>query len=235
MNEEYKHYIQLRMEFLASGDSGVHPQHRYSLIVERIPHDLRADRALYDYFDALFPGKVYTACVVLNLPDLERVAAKRRQAVRRLEKSFAYYEATGKRLTHIVGRTRLKCLGVETLPIIPSAGRRTSSDMMGDVVTTVTANESLPRKGERVDSIHYYSRVLVDMNEKIAKLQEQRISLAQKGNNSMPPSQRIEQAIDVASDAAATALVSCGGYLNIPVFRYCAGLEVTFLLHNTLK
>lgn len=46
MKQEYKHFVQLRMEFLAKGDTHVHPQHHYSLMVENIPYELRSDRAL---------------------------------------------------------------------------------------------------------------------------------------------------------------------------------------------
>lgn len=86
IKQEYKHFVCLRMEFLAKGDSHVHPQHHYSLMVENIPHELRSDRALYDYFDKLFPGKVHSAGVVLNLPDLETVSARCHRVCERLEK-----------------------------------------------------------------------------------------------------------------------------------------------------
>ena len=56
MNEEYKHYLELRMQFLAEGDVDINPQINHSLIVEEIPHELRSDYALYTYFDNLFPG-----------------------------------------------------------------------------------------------------------------------------------------------------------------------------------
>eukprot|EP00957_Ditylum_brightwellii_P059216 4494524-Ditylum_brightwellii.AAC.1 len=122
MNEEYKHYLECRMEFLAKGDDDMHPQHQYSLMVERIPHELRSDKALFNHFNSLFPGKVHSACVVLNLPNLEELSARRKRVLRRLEKSIAYYEATGNKLTHIVGRHRISCFGVESMPIIPSGG-----------------------------------------------------------------------------------------------------------------
>ena len=90
-------------------------------------------------------GKVHSASIVLNIPDLEKIAAKRKRAVRRLEKryddvtislcvgllcpyslflsySIAYYEAKGKRGTHVVGRKRFRCFGVETFPIFGFGG-----------------------------------------------------------------------------------------------------------------
>ena len=55
MHEEYKHYVECRMDFLAR-DQQVHPKQRYTLIIEEVPHELRSDKALFDYFNALFPG-----------------------------------------------------------------------------------------------------------------------------------------------------------------------------------
>jgi hypothetical protein len=56
MKQEYRHFIDLRMDFLGKGDSNIHPQHHYSLVVDNIPIELRSDRALFDYFNRLFPG-----------------------------------------------------------------------------------------------------------------------------------------------------------------------------------
>ena len=123
MSEEYKHYLECRVDFLARGDGMVtSQQHMYSLIVERIPHELRSDRALYDYFNRLFPQKVYSTAVVLNLPDLEKESQKRKRVLRRLEKSMVSLEVRGRRPRHVVGRKRLRCCGIETSPIFASFG-----------------------------------------------------------------------------------------------------------------
>jgi hypothetical protein len=61
-------------------------------------------------------GKVHSACVVLNLPDLEALVARRLRIVRRLEKSIAYFHATGERPTHVVGRSRAACCGIDLSP-----------------------------------------------------------------------------------------------------------------------
>ena len=138
MNEEYKHYLELRMDYL----SGVNPydtmiqksttddtnqinpslQHLYSLTVNNIPHHLRSDRDLFQYFNELFPDKIHSACVVMNIPDLEALVARRRRVVRRLEKSIAIHEATGTRGTHVAGRKRIRMFGIESLPINPFRG-----------------------------------------------------------------------------------------------------------------
>ena len=105
------------MQYLAEGDADMNPQTQHSLIVEEIPRELRSDTALYSYFDTLFPGKVHSAAVVLHLPELDKLVAKRKRVLRRLEKSHAYLEATGRRMTHVVGTKRCRCFGIETFPI----------------------------------------------------------------------------------------------------------------------
>lgn len=122
MKQEYRHFLELRMDFLARGSSHVHPQHHYSLLVENIPYDLRSEKALLEYFDKLFPGKIHSASVLLNLPDLEAVSARCQRVCRRLEKSIAYWHATGTRPTHNVGSPRITILGVDLAPFDFSCG-----------------------------------------------------------------------------------------------------------------
>lgn len=122
MKQEYRHFLELRMDFLARGSSHVHPQHHYSLLVENIPYDLRSEKALFEYFDKLFPGKVHSASVVLNLPDLEAVQARCQRVCRRLEKSIAFWHAEGTRPTHNVGSPRVTILGVDMAPYDCSCG-----------------------------------------------------------------------------------------------------------------
>jgi hypothetical protein len=123
MSEEYRHYLECRVDFLARGEGNVLcQQHMYSLMVERIPHELRSDGALFDYFSRLFPRKVHSTAVVLNLPDLEREVGRRRRVLRRLEKSMVSLEVRGRRPRHVVGRKRLRCCGIETSPIFASFG-----------------------------------------------------------------------------------------------------------------
>ena len=57
INEEYQHYLDLRMTYLSEGDVDMNPQTQHSLIVEEIPHELRSEKALYQYFDTLYPGE----------------------------------------------------------------------------------------------------------------------------------------------------------------------------------
>jgi len=113
MKQEFRHWMELRMDFLGRGDETIDPQHHFSLMIENIPHELRSDSALYEYFDRLYPGKVHSASVILNLPELEALDAKRLRIVNRLEKAIADNHATGTRPTHIMGQFKAQFLSVE--------------------------------------------------------------------------------------------------------------------------
>ena len=74
MKGELGHFMELRLDFLGKGggggrdgvlgvDGGVNPQQHYSIMLENIPEELRSDRALYQYFNSLFPNKVHSANV----------------------------------------------------------------------------------------------------------------------------------------------------------------------------
>ncbi|KAL7507303.1 hypothetical protein ACHAXN_004517 [Cyclotella atomus] len=205
MDEEYNHYLECRVDFLARGGGNVNStQHMYSLIVERIPHELKSDRALYDYFNRLFPGKVHSTAVVLNLPDLERVSQQRNRILRRLEKSMVWLKVTGKRPYHVVGRKRIRCCGIESSPIFSGLSFRRQTNSSPDAIVY----NSEPRRGERVDSISYYSHKLTAINEKLARMQHEKIELALRGNDQVRASQWISHAIDRVSTAAESTLGS---------------------------
>jgi len=247
MNEEYKHFIEKRMDFLAgrvidqcpknqdhtattssskntifsgsslvkidnneecshasnedsvvSIDMDVHPQHQYSLMVEGIPNDLRSDKALFKYFNSLFPNKIHSAYVVLNIPDLEALSNRRLRVKQKLEKSVAYLEATGRRPSHISGRKQ--CTICDINISLNSLGKPTWDD-------TKYPPTREPNRGERVDSIHYYTYKLKTMNEQMDKLQNIKLQLAERGNrDSVPASEQISRVFGFAQDAAVTTL-----------------------------
>jgi Late exocytosis, associated with Golgi transport/Cytosolic domain of 10TM putative phosphate transporter len=179
MKQEYRHFLELRMDFLARGTSYISPQHHYSLMVENIPQELRSERALYDYFDQLFPGKVHSACMVLNLPDLEVVNARCMRVCRRLEKSIAYYYATGTRATHNVGSPRMSVLGIDMAPF--DCGCCTATPNVAYVSSGGGAEK--PQKGTHVDSISYYTYDLAEMNKELQAMQRRKAELAFSGTN----------------------------------------------------
>jgi Late exocytosis, associated with Golgi transport/Cytosolic domain of 10TM putative phosphate transporter len=219
VKQEYRHFLEVRQDFLAKGSAHVHPQHHYSLLVESIPYEIRSDRALEEYFNRLFPGKVHSASVVLKLPDLERTSARCLRSCRRLEKSIAMFNATGRRSTHVVGRARMNLLGIEFLPMDCSfkyGDDLGDDDSVGsydddDGVTKNHAIELLngklkslfserPKKGTRVDSIQYYTQELAMHSRALYRMQERKIVIAEDGND---PSRTEDTWFDIAIKEAA--------------------------------
>ena len=186
MKQEYRHFLELRQDFLARGSAHVHPQHHYSLMVENIPYEMRSERALHEYFEKLFPGKVHSTSIVMKVPDLEEASMRCLRTCRRLEKSIAYLHATGKRATHIVGRGRLSVLGVEMEPFDLPSCQPSGDDaiLVDDEMTT----ERTP-KGTRVDSISYYTQELASYSKELFILQERKNRVAESGRSSMPQPQ----------------------------------------------
>jgi len=179
IKQEYRHFLELRMDFLARGSSHVIKQHHYSLLVENIPYELRSEAALFEYFNGLFPGKVHSASVILNLKDLEAVKAKTDRVCRRLEKSIAHYQAEGHRPTHIVGSPRINVLGVELVPFDWTCGSYPNVAY----VDNRTLNER-PAKGTHVDSISYYTHDLAFCNMRMNFMQQRKTEIALSGNKS---------------------------------------------------
>mmetsp|Transcript_5824 Transcript_5824/g.8516 ORF Transcript_5824/g.8516 Transcript_5824/m.8516 type:complete len:960 (-) Transcript_5824:642-3521(-) len=174
MNNEYMHYIDLRLEFLGHAEGNMNPQCNYTLIIEQIPVDLQSDNALREYFDRLFPGKVYCASIVMNVPDLQKASSERRKILYRLEKALAYKEATGERPTHKAGSWAPSCLGIEFA--------RFNSNERNPYLEDDFDESRIPVNGERVDSISYYRQKLVRINREVIELQQQKASLAESGN-----------------------------------------------------
>mmetsp|Transcript_16842 Transcript_16842/g.36372 ORF Transcript_16842/g.36372 Transcript_16842/m.36372 type:complete len:1185 (+) Transcript_16842:163-3717(+) len=167
-------------------------QHRHSLQVEKVPIALRSNTALFHYFDDMFPNQVHSACITMNVPDLDALSARRMRVCRRLEKSLAYYSVTGIRPTHIAGRPRCQCCGIESTPVdglclafccfYDSYQMRTYLDE-NDLDYPTEVYGSLPDKGECVDSILYYTCDLAIGNRRMKKLQEEKFLIAETGNS----------------------------------------------------
>ena len=177
MKQEFRHFLELRMDFLARGTSFINPQHHYSLMIENIPHELRSEKALSDYFESLFPGKVHSTSIVLNLPDLETIATRCMRVCRRLEKSIAYYHAPGQRATHNVGSPRMTILGIDSAPC---DGFCFGSAPNVAYVDNRRVTEK-PQKGTHVDSISYYTYDLSEMNKEMCILQSRKAEIALEG------------------------------------------------------
>ena len=177
-------------------------QHRYSLQIEKVPIALRSNTALYNYFNEIFPNQVHSACLTMNVPDLDALSSRRMRVCRRLEKSLAYYSVTGIRPTHVAGRPRFQCCGIESTPIdgwcilcccfIDSCNADThhshhhpdeEDDRRHPNKYRTEVYDSMPDKGETVDSILYYTYDLASCNLRLKKLQEEKFLIAETGNS----------------------------------------------------
>ncbi len=171
-------------------------QHRYSLQIEKVPIALRSNTALYNYFNEIFPNQVHSACLTMNVPDLDALSSRRMRVCRRLEKSLAYYSVTGTRPTHVAGRPRFQCCGIESTPIDGwcilcccyfdscNVDIHSHSEDEGEPnIYRTEVYDSLPDKGETVDSILYYTYDLASCNLRLKKLQEEKFLIAETGNS----------------------------------------------------
>eukprot|EP00581_Thalassiosira_minuscula_P003127 CAMPEP_0183746620 /NCGR_PEP_ID=MMETSP0737-20130205/66850_1 /TAXON_ID=385413 /ORGANISM="Thalassiosira miniscula, Strain CCMP1093" /LENGTH=1283 /DNA_ID=CAMNT_0025982321 /DNA_START=48 /DNA_END=3899 /DNA_ORIENTATION=+ len=163
-------------------------QHRYSLQIEKVPVDLRSNTALFNYFSEMFPNQVHSACITMNVPDLDTLSARRQRVCRRLEKSLAYHSVTGARPTHIAGRPRFRCCGIESTPIdglcvaLCCFYKGPDSDEISETYPT-EIYDNLPDKGECVDSILYYTLDLATCNRRMKTLQEEKFRIAETGSS----------------------------------------------------
>jgi hypothetical protein len=103
---EYNNFSVRRLQYLVEADNATDsniidpdtpPQKYFTVMIERIPSDLRSATQLYKFFDKLFPGDVYTVEVALDLNELENVNNKRKTIRDKLEKVIAIYEARNER------------------------------------------------------------------------------------------------------------------------------------------
>ncbi|KAL7568743.1 hypothetical protein ACA910_021736 [Epithemia clementina (nom. ined.)] len=202
IKQEYRHFLELRQDFLARGSEHVLPQNRYSLMVENIPYELRSDRALHEYFDKLFPGKVHSACVVLKVPELEETSRRCMRSCRRLEKSIAYFHATGMRPSHRAGQSRLSVMGLDMEPLDLDPNTffcaTPPEPLFIDVdsrTASIQATEHKPNRGVRVDSITYYTMELAEHSRNLSELQVSVRAIAESGNREKEAGSWIDQAM----------------------------------------
>ncbi len=66
-------------------------QYRNSCIVEYIPDSHRRDQELYQFFDAVFPGQVKRAEILVNATKLTSLIKKRQSVIEKYERIYAKY------------------------------------------------------------------------------------------------------------------------------------------------
>ena len=122
---EWETFLPLRFDFLANGDvenekpiknknynsrNVVEPQkdaqlhleqYRNSCLVEYIPDSHRRDRELFQFFDAVFPGQVKRAEILLNATELTNLIKMRQEVIVKYERISAKHSYEKKRYWQI--------------------------------------------------------------------------------------------------------------------------------------
>jgi Late exocytosis, associated with Golgi transport/Cytosolic domain of 10TM putative phosphate transporter len=211
IQQEYRHFLEVTQDFLCKGSIHVNPQNQYSILVERIPYELRSDRALAEYFNTLFPGKVHSASVVLKLPDLEKISNRCLFSCRRLEKSIAALIATRKRPTSFVRTCRMGFLGTDLLPIVcpvstlqccdvgESDEIDDSNEFRQSIETLTGRKMETSKRWTRVDLIAYYTQELALHSRSLFRMQQQKTVIAESGNQTIQCNNWFDYAIREAS------------------------------------
>lgn len=89
---EWEVFLPLRYEFLEHGDvekEKYKEQYRTTCIVEYIPRAQKHDQSLYDFFDAIFPGQIQRAEVLLNTEHLRMLIKDQVRHITDYENTYA--------------------------------------------------------------------------------------------------------------------------------------------------
>ena len=91
LTRECRIYTKLRHRFMASN-----AVHLRAILVERIPREFRSNARLGAYFSSMYPGMVQKVVLTQDLSPLEKLLARRRGLVTRLERSIAAGQQEGR-------------------------------------------------------------------------------------------------------------------------------------------
>ncbi|KAL7559376.1 hypothetical protein ACA910_008001 [Epithemia clementina (nom. ined.)] len=89
---EWEIFIPLRYDFLQNGDfdkTKYQYQYRNTCLVEYVPRTHKRDKDVYKFFDAIFPGQVKRAEVLLNTEHLRSLIIKRKKHLSEYENIYA--------------------------------------------------------------------------------------------------------------------------------------------------
>ena len=141
-------------------DPDTPPQKYFTIMVERIPSNLRSKASLEKFFDNLFPGEVYNVEVALDLTELNNLSNQRKSLRDKLEKAIAMYEATSNRPKLYV-QTFMRAGDMEILNMDEQTSCLSSIQKWIDPETFGY---------EAVDSLSYYTSKLIELNKKVCEL-----------------------------------------------------------------
>jgi Calcium-dependent channel, 7TM region, putative phosphate/Late exocytosis, associated with Golgi transport/Cytosolic domain of 10TM putative phosphate transporter len=150
MYVEYRNFVKKRIQYLIQGDPDTPPQTYYTLMVEKVPINLRSAPALEAFFENLFPGDVHSVEVALDLKELDMMTKHRRFVRDSLEKSIALSKATGKQQLQWIGKDFYE----DAPPFAVKADRL--AKLFGCIV---------------VDAIEHRTRLLAELNSLVRVMQ----------------------------------------------------------------
>jgi hypothetical protein len=162
---EYKAFIKNRTTYLEFGDNDTRKQTYYTVIVENVPNDIKSVPMLTNYFEALFPGQIYSVEIALDVSNLEFLCDSRQTVRNKLEKSIAVFNATYKRQT----------LWVKPSDVIEAESEiESSSAKSARKVTTNSCSTSVAgcMGYVIVDAIEHYTKMLVCLNGTVIDMQK---------------------------------------------------------------
>jgi len=82
LNEEYRLFSRIRVDFMKRGDADVPAQTHYSVIVENVPATLRSSKIFKIFLSEMFPNEVHSVHFPLHVDRLERLVSHRERIKR---------------------------------------------------------------------------------------------------------------------------------------------------------
>ena len=91
IHKEYGHFAETRCRYFIENLDDLPTQVKYSVMVENVPKTCQKPSQLHAVFDAIFPGEVFCAQVVVETGALDNAVASRDAAQAQLEEAYAKF------------------------------------------------------------------------------------------------------------------------------------------------
>lgn len=218
---EYQMFSNHRLNcLLANHDGHVNettdnlPQKYYTIMLEKIPVELRSAEELTEHFNELFPGDVYRVEVSLDLRKLNSMISQRQTIRNRLEKAIARFVATNQRPSiyiktkpvHIFASTANANFNASNDSTPSASFEDGNGDRFGKWKSYLKRFVDPDRYGyEALDSIDYYTAKLIEINQYTRNLQEKCFEVS-KIVNSKDMQRKLKNKYDTRAAAAVELL-----------------------------
>ena len=121
LNEEYRLFSRIRLDFMKYGDSDIPAQTNYSVVVENIPLKLRSKKIFMNFLSEIFPKEVISVYFSFYADRLERLVSYREVIKAKLESVIACYEGGGRKTVPKISVSENKpvlCYGEEQVDAV---------------------------------------------------------------------------------------------------------------------